>query len=97
MMSAAGSSTEIGVAGAAASAAVTVWVMGVLPSMLTVITSPATAPAGSVTSTGTPSAASVALMPPAASGTFTVGAAGGMVSMLTAVVTGAAALPAASA
>jgi hypothetical protein len=97
-MSVAGSSTEIGVAGAAASAAVTVWVMGVLPSMLTVITSPATAPAGSVTSTGTPSAASVALMPPAASGTLTVGAAGGAtVSMSTAVVTGAAALPAASA
>ncbi|MBK6739426.1 MAG: hypothetical protein IPG64_17015 [Haliea sp.] len=69
-----------------------------LPSILTVITSPATAPAGSVTSTGTPSAASVALMPPAASGTLTVGAAGGAtVSMSTAVVTGAAALPAASA
>ena len=84
-------------AGAAASAAVTVWVMGVLPSMLTVITSPATAPAGSVTSTGTPLAASVALMPPAASGTLTVGAVGATVSMLTAVVTGAAALPAASA
>ena len=65
--------------------------------MLTVMMSPTAASAGRVTTTGTPLAASAALMPPAASGTLTVGAVGATVSMLTAVVTGAAALPAASA
>jgi hypothetical protein len=64
------------------SAAVTVCATGTPPEILMLMTSPDAAPVGKVTTTATPSAASAALMPPAASGTVTVGVPGPSVFLL---------------